>query len=264
MLQSGSLLIMSGATQQMFEHRLPRRLRNDHGRGCTMRINATFRRFCYLPPQKEGSDRFNTGGDDSHHHRHPGAGSGGSGSGATDSEAGGGDEASCESEGGSDSDSDSDGDDDAEDDAAGRRACRGGGALHRFAARPVTSRLFAGHGHKKLGPGGEQALAELFRPLLTPFLPAVSARVALEASHRGYAFANLPPQLSAEQIVGILAALDGQVLDLHANGACKPLNLCPATDPVCKHWAASGKCLHGDQCKFRHETAACGLPKLEV
>eukprot|EP01047_Picozoa_sp_COSAG01_P097407 COSAG01_NODE_27743_length_678_cov_0.697755_2_plen_191_part_01 len=182
MLQSGSLLIMSGATQQMFEHRLPRRLR-DHGRGCTMRINATFRRFCYLPPQEEGSDRFNTGGDDSHHHRHPGAG-GGSGSGATDSEAGGGDEASGESEGGSDSDSDGDGD--------GDDGSRGGGALHRFAARPVTSRLFAGHGHKKLGPDGEQALAELFRPLLTPFLPAVSARVALEASHRGYAFANLP------------------------------------------------------------------------
>ena len=80
--------------------------------------------------------------------------------------------------------------------------------------------------------------------------------------HRGYAFVNLPAgeggAASAADALRVIAALDGAELPLTDAGAGEEagrnlaLNVCPATTPVCKHFARDGVCRFGDRCLFRH------------
>ena len=80
--------------------------------------------------------------------------------------------------------------------------------------------------------------------------------------HRGYAFVNLPAgeggAASAADALRVIAALDGAELPLTDAGASEEadrnlaLNVCPATTPVCKHFARDGVCRFGDRCLFRH------------
>ena len=80
--------------------------------------------------------------------------------------------------------------------------------------------------------------------------------------HRGYAFVNLPAgeggAASAADALRVIAALDGAELPLAEAGAGEgadrslALNVCPATAPVCKHFARDGVCRFGDRCLFRH------------
>ena len=85
--------------------------------------------------------------------------------------------------------------------------------------------------------------------------------VLLETRHKGYAFATLPLPCEAQgckgckgckgceaRLLSIFEALDGR---LRLCGGA-PLNVCPATDPVCKHFAEVGRCRLGDACRFRH------------
>eukprot|EP01063_Lacrimia_lanifica_P037364 TRINITY_DN7645_c0_g1_i1.p1 TRINITY_DN7645_c0_g1~~TRINITY_DN7645_c0_g1_i1.p1 ORF type:complete len:543 (+),score=90.35 TRINITY_DN7645_c0_g1_i1:211-1839(+) len=219
MLQHGSLLVMRGATQLLYEHRLPRRVRG--GRTCPLRVNATFRVYKRPPQAAEAGESHTTNDTD--------------------------DCAALSGDSSSSSESDEGGD--------GEEGAGCGDPRHRFAARPITPRLFVGHGHKALPPCAADALAALFRPFLAAGRAAASPPSAeVEASHRGYAFATLPAEagLRQEHIVDILAALDGEVVDLPGTGAPTELNMCPATEPVCKHFLATGACRLGEACRFRH------------
>jgi hypothetical protein len=171
-----------------------------------------------------------------------------------------------------DEDDEDDDDDDVDDDVDAGEGC----GTHRFAARPLTNRLFVGHGLNPLPAEAEEALRTALAALLPAPSPASSAApaepaepaaaaaepteagapvVLLETAHKGYAFATLPLPCEAQRCTGcearllqVLEALDGR---LHLCGGA-PLNVCPATDPTCKHFAQAGRCRLGDACRFRH------------
>jgi hypothetical protein len=307
MLHNGSLLVMRGATQRHYQHRVPKRERRPVG----PRINATFRTIKIPEATCEPEAEFNVQCTDDYVRGQLGAGS--------------------------DEDDEDDEDEDDEDDDGEALADGPGGSgstrrtnctsessgfqqRHvRFAARRLSERLFIGHGQKKLCPRGAASLRAAVhdaaanavavpgahtsqRPLhlysahrhdvvgsLIAGADGVSSRVSPDDSvtvtlemHRGYAFANLTgidcPQTGSLRVI---AALDGVELNVPPGGRTEGstgdttgrgtvasgsattddddsssytlvLDVCPATQPVCKHFTRTGSCRFGERCHFAH------------
>ena len=285
MLHNGSLLVMRGATQRHYQHRVPKRERRPVG----PRINATFRTIKVPEATGEPEAELPVSCDDS-----------------------------VLGEVGEGSDEDNDEDDEVDADGVGAIGSRlestgeheGEQQQHiRFAARRLSERLFIGHGKKKLCPRGAAALQTAVKDAATNPVSAHSSlpvhlwsahqdnggsngdgsahvsphgmAVTLEM-HRGYAFANLTGAgASRTASLRVIATLDGAQLDVPPGGRahgstadtkeCQNvarevttmdgddavgytlvLDVCPATQPVCKHFARAGSCRFGERCHFAH------------
>ena len=190
MLTGGSLLVMRGATQLHYQHRIPKRQRRPVG----LRINATFR--CVKRPE-----RLSEPG--------PGPGPEPRGEVAADQQ---------EQEEGHDEHAEDNDEEDEDEDSEDRESRQ----FVRFAARPFSDRIFVGHGVTKLCPRGAAALQQSVAAAL-----AEESQVRMETAHRGYAFANLSDGRSQQSAEGggggggalalsAIHALDGTVLHVEA------------------------------------------------
>ena len=290
-LHSGSLLIMRGATQRHYQHRVPKRERRPVG----PRINATFRTIKVPEAIGEPEAELTVSCSDDCALGEIGVGSGED---YEDED----DEVVADGVGaiGSRLESNSTGD------------YQGAQQRHiRFAARRLSERLFIGHGKKKLCPRGAAALQAAVKDAATNAVADHSSlpvhlctahqdeggsltadengsalvsphrmAVTLEM-HRGYAFANLiGGDASRSASLRVITTLDGAQLHVprgraqgslvdnkefrnvasrgattvedDAEGYTLLLDVCPATQPVCKHFARAGSCRFGERCHFAH------------